>query len=81
MCYSLSNKLAEVTTINGSTSNLSERVISFMTNKCEDGVLKGVEKVASGMQCSPRHLQRILNDPEKRGLAKKTGKGAYQLAQ
>ncbi len=58
---------------------LRERLYACMVYKCEGRRLKGVEKAAFHLHCSPRQLQRILNDLVRDGVARKTGKGAYEL--
>ena len=60
-------------------SSLSERVISYMTYISNDKTLKGVEKTAYQLHCSPRQLQRILNNLENDGIVRKIGKGSYEL--
>ena len=57
----------------------TERVISYMTYISENKTIKGVEKTAYQLHCSPRQLQRILNGLEKSGVVKKIGKGSYKL--
>ena len=70
-----------MTTLDASPSSLSERVISYMKYKCNDGILKGVEQAAFRLHCSARQLQRVLNQSESAGLVKKTGKGTYKLCE
>ena len=60
-------------------NSLTERVISYMTYISENKTIKGVEKTAYQLHCSPRQLQRILNGLEKSGVVKKIGKGSYKL--
>ena len=43
------------------------------------GVLKGVEKAAFKLHCSPRQLQRILNDYTADNIIQKIGKGTYRI--
>ena len=64
---------------NAAQPSLRERLYAYMVYKCEGGRLKGVEKAAFHLHCSPRQLQRILNDFVRDGVARKTGKGAYEL--
>ncbi len=81
ICSSLSVKIGTMTTLDASPSSLSERVISYMKYKCNDGILKGVEQAAFRLHCSARQLQRVLNQSESAGLVKKTGKGTYKLCE
>ncbi len=60
-------------------SSLTDRVILYMTHICKDKTIKGVEKTAYQLHCSPRQLQRILNSLEKENRVKKLGKGKYIL--
>ena len=41
--------------------------------------LRGVEKAAFQLHCSPRQLQRVLNELTDCGETEKIGKGAYKL--
>ena len=79
ICKSLSAKIGTMTTMDAEPASLPERVISYMKYKCGDGTLKGVEKAAFHLHCSPRQLQRILNRSEAEGLVRKLGKGTYKL--
>ena len=79
ICNSLSTKIGVMTTIEAAPASLTERVISYMKYKCEDGTLKGIEQTAFRLHCSARQLQRILNQSEVAGLVKKLGKGTYRL--
>ncbi len=79
ICNSLSTKIGVMTTIEAAPASLTERVISYMKYKCEDGTLKGIEQAAFRLHCSARQLQRILNQSEAAGLVKKLGKGTYRL--
>jgi Mn-dependent DtxR family transcriptional regulator len=78
---SLSEKLEAVTMQNAVPPSLQERVRSYMTYKCENGKLRGVENAAFHLHCSPRQLQRILNQLSREGIVKKTGKGTYELCE
>ena len=60
-------------------ASLTERVMSYMKYKCEDGTLKGIERAAFHLHCSARQLQRILNEREAAGAVKRLGKGTYRL--
>ncbi len=79
ICNSLSAKIGAITTMNAAPASLSERVMSYMKYKCEDETLKGIEQAAFHLHCSPRQLQRILNQREADGAVKKLGKGTYRL--
>lgn len=50
-----------------------------MNYKYDDRSFKGIEKMSFQLHCPARQLQRIMNEFEKQGVAKKTGKGAYKL--
>lgn len=76
---SLSAKIKAIAAMDAAPSSLTERVLSYMQYKCDDGVLKGLEQGAFYLHCSPRQLQRIMNQCEQNGLVKKIGKGAYVL--
>lgn len=80
ICESLSAKIGAMTTIDAAPASLTERVLSYMRYRCEDGVLKGIEQAAFRLHCSARQLQRILNQSEDAGLIRKLGKGTYQIA-
>lgn len=79
VCQSLTDKMAAITALNAAPSSLSDRVLSYMRYKCQDGVLKGVEREAFRLHCSARQLQRVLNKLEKQGNIVKLGKGTYCL--
>ena len=79
ICSSLSTKIGTMTTLDAAPSSLSERVISYMKYKCDDGILKGIEQAAFHLHCSTRQLQRVLNQCEADGFVKKVGKGTYKL--
>ena len=61
--------------LSGYSSSISERVWNYMQFKCENGILKGLEKTAFQLHCSERQLQRIMNEFQLR----KIGKGTYQI--
>lgn len=46
ICSSLSAKIGTMTTIDTAPASLTERVISYMKYKCDDNILKGIEKAA-----------------------------------
>lgn len=81
ICRSLASKIEAMTTLDAAPASLTERVMTYMKYKCEDGTLKGVEKAAFHLHCSARQLQRILNRNEEAGLVTKLGKGTYKLVQ
>lgn len=75
----MARKIEAIGALEAAPSSLRERVVSYMKFKCADRELKGIEKAAFRLHCSPRQLQRILNDYEQKGLVAKVGKGAYRL--
>ena len=75
----LADRFKSIALQEAAPSSLSERVISYMTYISNDKTLKGVEKTAYQLHCSPRQLQRILNNLEQSGKVKKIGKGAYEI--
>ncbi len=79
LAKSLAEKLASVTMQNAAPVSLNERVYAYMFYKCENRILKGVENAAFHLHCSPRQLQRILNTFVENGIARKVGKGTYEL--
>lgn len=76
---SLARKMEQVTMQDAAQASLRERVCAYMVYKCDEGRLKGVEHAAFMLHCSPRQLQRILNEFVRDGVAVKTGKGTYEL--
>ena len=50
-----------------------------MNYKYDDRSFKGIEKMSFQLHCPARQLQRIMNEFEKQGVVKKTGKGANKL--
>lgn len=79
ICNSLSAKIGAMTAIDAAPASLTERVMSYMKYKCDNGTLKGIEQSAFHLHCSARQLQRIMNKSEAAGLVKKLGKGTYKL--
>ncbi len=79
ICISLSAKIGAMTVMDAAPASLTERVMSYMKYKCDNGILKGIEQAAFHLHCSARQLQRILNQSETSGLVKKMGKGTYKL--
>ena len=75
----LAKKIEAIMNVDAVPLKLSERVLNFMTYKCEDRTFKGIEKAAFKLNCSARQLQRILNSLEGEGKVRKVGKGAYSL--
>ncbi|WP_029319065.1 hypothetical protein [Butyrivibrio sp. AE3004] len=76
---SMAKKLETGMHLDATYSTLGERVINYMTYKCENNILKGIEKAAFKLHCSSRQLQRILNSYENDGVVQKIGKGCYKL--
>lgn len=74
----LANKLQVLSNQNAMASSIKERVINYITYYCDDHILSGVEQTAWRLHCSPRQLQRILNELVKEEKIKKIGKGTYQ---
>ena len=79
ICRNMSDKLLAATMCDAVSSSLSERVWNYMQFKCENGILKGLEKTAFQLHCSERQLQRIMNGFQSKGMVKKIGKGTYQI--
>lgn len=77
---SLSTKMGIITTLDAEPTSLNERVLSYMKYKCESGILKGMEQAAFHLHCSPRQLQRVMNQCEEEGIVKKIGKGTYEIS-
>ena len=78
ICRNMSDKLLAAAMCDAVSSSLSERVWNYIQFKCENGILKGLEKNAFQLHCSERQLQRIMNDFRSKGMVKKIGKGTYQ---
>ena len=76
---SLSQKLEAVTAAAAMPKTLSERLLHYMRNECEDRTLQAVEKSATRLSCSKRQLLRILKQMCEEGRIRKTGKGTYVL--
>ena len=79
ICRSLTAKMEAITTLDAAPCSLSQLALFYLRFRCRNGVLKGVERTAFRLHCSPRQLQRILNRFEQEGIAVKIGKGAYRL--
>lgn len=79
ICQSLTDKMAAITALNAAPGSLSARVLSYMRYKCQDGILRGIEREAFRLHCSARQLQRVLNRLEQQGDVMKIGKGTYRL--
>lgn len=75
----LANKISAIANTNAAPSSLSERVLNYMKFKCDNHILSGIEKTAFRLHCSPRQLQRILNQFEKNAIVTKIGKGRYLM--
>lgn len=78
ICESLTQKMEAVTTIDATPASLKQRVLTYMKYKCHKGELKGLQQAAFHLNCSPRQLQRILNQYEADGIVIKIGKGSYR---
>ena len=76
---SLAGKMKHLTMFNAVPTSLRQRVLTYIEYRCRDKELKGLERAAFNLNCSPRQLQRILNQYEKEGTVCKTGKGSYCL--
>ena len=79
LAKTLSERFKSIALQDAAPSSLTERVIAYMTYISENKAIKGVEKTAYQLHCSPRQLQRILNSLETTGTIKKIGKGSYAL--
>ncbi|MDO4633990.1 MAG: cyclic nucleotide-binding domain-containing protein [Eubacteriales bacterium] len=75
----LASKLRMISNLNAVSSSLKERVTNYITYYCENHILSGVEQTAWRLHCSPRQLQRILNELVSENKIVKTGKGTYAL--
>ncbi len=73
----LASKLQVISNLNAKSSSLKERVLNYITYHCKDHILSGVEQTAWRLHCSPRQLQRILNDLVAENKITKIGKGKY----
>ena len=79
ICKNIAGKLSAAMMRDAVPSSISERVWNYMQFKCDNGVLKGLEKTAFRLHCSERQLQRIMNEFQSKGMIKKIGKGTYQI--
>ncbi len=79
MATTLANKIRTIANADAAPSSLSERTLNYMKFKCNDHILSGIEKTAFRLHCSPRQLQRILNQFEKDNVVTKIGKGRYVM--
>ncbi|MDO4553899.1 MAG: cyclic nucleotide-binding domain-containing protein [Lachnospiraceae bacterium] len=79
ICRSLTQKMEIITNLDASPATLPERVLTYMKFKCESNTVKGLEKAAFHLNCSPRQLQRIMNQLISDGQVEKIGKGSYRL--
>ena len=75
----MASKIAAIMNQDAVYSTLPDRVMNYMRYKCDDMTLRGIEKAAFRLHCSPRQLQRIMNSFVENDLALKTGKGSYKL--
>ncbi|MDO4650694.1 MAG: hypothetical protein Q4B26_18820 [Eubacteriales bacterium] len=76
----LADKLKVISNLNAMSGSLKERVTNYITYYCKDHILSGVEQTAWKLHCSPRQLQRILNELCAENKIIKTGKGKYKAA-
>ena len=74
-------KLNTVTASLAIPKTLSERVLHYMENECENRTLTGIEKTASRLSCSKRQLLRILKDLAAEKKIIRAGRGRYVLIQ
>ncbi len=77
---SLIDTIKTITMQNAAPPSLQKRTYFYMLYKCQGKQLKGVEKAAFQLHCSPRQLQRVLNTFVQDGVARKIGKGTYELS-
>lgn len=54
-------------------------IINYLKYNCKNNTFKGIEKVATILNCSSRQLQRVLNKLETENIVRKVGKGSYKL--
>ena len=79
ICQNVTDKLSAAMIRDAVSSSLVERVWNYMQFKCENGILKGLERTAFQLHCSERQLQRIMNDFQSKNIVEKIGKGTYRL--
>lgn len=72
-------KIQAITSQDAEPFTLKERVLMYMRGRCEGGLLQGIEKAAFHLHCSPRQLQRVLNEYESAGIVEKLKKGTYRI--
>ncbi len=77
LATTMAKKISAMTNADASPSSLSERILNYMNFKCDNHILSGIEKTAFRLHCSPRQLQRILNQFENENIVTKIGKGRY----
>ncbi|MCF0228401.1 MAG: Crp/Fnr family transcriptional regulator [Parasporobacterium sp.] len=58
---------------------IEDRLLNYMKYYCRDGAIKGLEKTAMQLRCSPRQLQRAANSLAAKGMITRTGKGSYRV--
>jgi len=76
---SISDKVYLTETLDGPVVSVEEKLIHYLSEECEDGVLSGVEHGALRLRCSRRQLQRVLSSLCEEGRIVKAGKGKYRL--
>ena len=78
LCHILSKKITDMVHLEANSNSVKKQVLLYMKKRCEDGMLRGLEKTAFYLNCSPRHLQRIMNELMEEGAVEKLGKGKYK---
>ena len=79
ICKSFTNKMEALTTIDAAPADLKQRILTYMEYRCSSNEIRGLQQAAFHLNCSPRQLQRILNQYEEEGVVVKIGKGSYKL--
>ena len=79
ICESLTRKMQALTTIDAVPACLRQRIMTYMKYLCKGNEMRGLQQAAFHLNCSSRHLQRLMNQYEREGIVIKTGKGAYKL--
>lgn len=80
--YLIGNELAKkliFVTQEGNKFSTTTKIINYLKYNCKNNTFKGIEKVATILNCSSRQLQRVLNKLETENIVRKVGKGSYQL--
>ena len=79
MAGSMVDKMAAISRTAMVMLPLPDRLINYMTYQTEAGSFTGLEKAAMSLHCSPRQLQRVVNELTRAGTIVKRGKGSYAL--